>query len=82
MPTEQTVQGNFHLSDPWWKVSILRSRAVRNVRKPNDRFSLTYELRKDEFVPENGIIFQFLTRLCGGNATDADPAGRFVDFVR
>lgn len=59
------VAAPFHFIDPWWKISILRTRFLtgdKRTRYPKDGTSLTYTIRQDDKVVRDKLVNMFLTK--------------------
>ncbi|XP_052088633.1 DNA helicase B-like [Mytilus californianus] len=59
------VAAPFHFIDPWWKISILRTRFLtgdKRTRYPKDGTSLTYQIRQDDKVVRDKLVNMFLSK--------------------
>ncbi|KAJ8315629.1 hypothetical protein KUTeg_007779 [Tegillarca granosa] len=53
----------FHFTDPWWKITMLRTTKGRNYTVYlKDMFALSYELRQDVNCSKHKVVSMFLTK--------------------
>lgn len=58
------VAGGFHITDPWWQVTILRTKKNKEkLLEPKDYFALCYRLRNDERRFGDRVVHLFLSKL-------------------
>ncbi|XP_062619654.1 DNA helicase B-like isoform X2 [Saccostrea cucullata] len=72
------VNAGFHLTDPWWRIQILRTdRKFDGLSHQVDSCALSYQLLEKEWVLENGVLFQFLNKYTSrANIEEEDVDGR------
>lgn len=70
---EKPVSGNFHFTDPWWQVIMLRTKKVKfNVVEPKDSMALCYRLRDDDSVIKDGVVHMLLSQI-DSSISSANP---------
>ena len=80
------VAAPFHFTDPWWKISILRTRVIDKHKCPKDTTSLTYQIRQDDRVVKDKLVNMFLTKQLKHREnqhpnTDMVHVDRFLEFI-
>jgi hypothetical protein len=57
------VKAKFHLTDPWWRIQVLRTNTHANgMTYPCDVYALSYQLIERELMVKNGVLYQFLNK--------------------
>ncbi|XP_053398200.1 DNA helicase B-like [Mercenaria mercenaria] len=60
----RAVAGGFHLTDPWWQMTILRTKKSKGkFLEPKDYFALCYRLRDDASRFTDRVVHLFLSKL-------------------
>lgn len=84
----ECVAAAFHFTDPWWKISILRTRVIAKDKHkyPKDTTSLTYQIRQDDRVIKDKLVNMFLTKQLKPREnqhpnTDMVHVDRFLEFI-
>lgn len=58
------VHAGFHLTDPWWRIQILRTDLKKNrIWYSADSCALSYQLLEREWVMKNNVVYQYLNKL-------------------